>query len=88
MGDMLGWPVPPTAFGMRNMMNLALTELLCIPILLSIDITLSVVFVRLSMAHLMDALIALGSSAVLPTVWSASIKWQMPLSQGIGQLLA
>lgn len=65
MGDMLGWPVPPQLSGMRNMMNLALTELLlCIPILF-INRYYFIGGFR-SLIHgapNMDALIALGSSA-------------------------
>ncbi len=65
MGGMLGLPVPPQLVGMRNMLNLALTELLlCVPILF-INRSYFIGGFR-SLIHgapNMDALIALGSSA-------------------------
>ena len=65
MGDMLGWPVPPQLSGMRNMMNLALTELLlCIPILfINRHYFIGGFRSLIHGAPNMDALIALGSSA-------------------------
>ena len=65
MGDMLGWPVPLQLSGMRNMMNLALTELLlCIPILfINRHYFIGGFRSLIHGAPNMDALIALGSSA-------------------------
>ena len=65
MGGMLGWPVPPQLSGMRNMMNLALTELLlCIPILfINRHYFIGGFRSLIHGAPNMDALIALGSSA-------------------------
>lgn len=77
MGDMLGWPVPPQLSGMRNMMNLALTELLlCIPILfINRHYFIGGFRSLIHGAPNMDALIALGSSASF--VYSVVSLYQM-----------
>ena len=88
MGGMLGWPVPPQLSGMRNMMNLALTELLlCIPILF-INRHYFVGGFR-SLIHgapNMDALIALGSSASF--AYSVVSLYQMANAFVVGDLTA
>lgn len=88
MGGMLGWPVPPQLSGMRNMMNLALTELLlCIPILfINRHYFIGGFRSLIHGAPNMDALIALGSSASF--AYSVVSLYQMANAFVVGDLTA
>ena len=88
MGPMFGWPLPPILSGSKNLMVLALTQLLlCVPILFVNRHYFITGFKTLwHRAPNMDSLIALGSAA--SAVWSIAQVYIMAWAVGSGDSAA